>query len=154
MRNQSFRPLIGAGVELDSCIALAFDLLLNPGEYFRIHRLRAGVSTPQAPANRSKEKQRIGRYDQQDGKEKHVLRPEDHPQDIKLALGQIEQHSLPSVPGQPTQAVIDELGNPDQRPAPGGEDAAYGPRVNLLVNFVKAFLDELGDTVLHQFRRG
>jgi hypothetical protein len=49
--------------------------------------------------------QRVGRNDQQDGKEKHILRPEDHPEDVKLALDQIEQHRLPPVPGQPAQAV-------------------------------------------------
>jgi hypothetical protein len=89
-RQQRPRPVLGRAqpelprahrrrIELDSGVALAFDLLLDPGEYFRVHRLRAGVSAPQAPANGGKEEQRIGRNDQQDGKEKHVLRPEDHP---------------------------------------------------------------------------
>lgn len=43
----------------------------------------------------------------------------------------IEQHRLPTVPGQPAQAVENNLGQPDENPAPARVGATDRARVNL-----------------------
>jgi hypothetical protein len=141
-RRRNFARTHRRRIQLDSGVALAFDLLLDPGKDFGVHRLRTGVSAPQSSAHGGEQEQRVRGNDQQNGKEKHILRPEDQAEYVELAFDQIEQHGLAPVPGQPADAVEDQLGYPDQCPTPGREDAADGPGMHLLVNFVKALLVE------------
>jgi hypothetical protein len=124
-------------VELDPGVALAFDLLLDPREDFRINGLRAGIAAEQAAADRCEQEQRIGGNDQQDGQVEHILRPEHQAEDVELALDEIEQHGLAVIPGQPAEAVEDRLRDPDQCPPPFGEHALYRADVDLPVALVK-----------------
>src|SRR5208283_2892192 len=108
-------------VETDSRQAIAFDLALDPGEDFRVHRLRTGVAAPQPAGDRGEEEERQGAQDQQHAQVDDVLRPEDEAEDVELARGKIEQDRLAPVPGKPWQPVIDRLGQKHQPPAPAGE---------------------------------
>ncbi len=127
-------------VEAHARQALALDLALDPQEDLGVDGLRAGVAAPQAAGDRGEQEQRVGGDDQQHRQVDHVLRPEHQPEDVELARGDVEQHRLPVVPGEPGQAVEEDLRRPHQRPAPVGEHAGDRPRVDLLADLVEADL--------------
>ena len=104
--------------------------------------MNSRLSAPQSSAHGGEQEQGVRRNDQQNGKEEHILWPEDQAEYVELAFDKIEQHGLAPVPGQPADAVEDQLGYPYQCPTPGREDAADGPGMHLLVDFVKALLVE------------
>src|SRR5699024_4738666 len=65
------------------------------------------------------------------------LRPQDHPEQIELASGQIEQNGLTAVPLQPGQAIKNQLGQHHHDDAPVVERALDAPRMNLAANVGK-----------------
>ena len=125
------------GIELHARISAAFDLLLDPHEDLGVDGLRASIAAEQAPADGGEQEQGVGGDDKEDRQVKDILRPEDQAENVKLALGQFEQHCLASVPGQPAEAVEYRLGNPDEGPAPGREPAADGAHMDILARLVE-----------------
>ena len=64
-----------------------------------------GVAAPHAAEQRREEEQGQGGDDQQHREVEEVLRPQREAQQVKLARGQVEQHRLTVVPGQPRHDV-------------------------------------------------
>src|SRR5574343_902291 len=126
-------------VELHALGAIAFDHALKPHGDLGVHRLRAGVAAPQTPCHRGEQEQRVCRDHQQRRQVDQVLRIEDQSENVEAARGQLEQHRLTVIPLQPGAEVEDDLGEPDERPAPLDEQAGDGPRVDLLGLLVERY---------------
>ena len=124
-------------VELHAGVAVAFDQVLDPHVHLGVHRLRAGVAAEQAPGDGGDQEQRVSRDDQQRSEVDHVLRPEDHAEDVELAFDQVEEDGLAPVPFEPQAAVEEDLGEQHQRNAPVVEKAAHALGVDFLAFLVK-----------------
>ncbi len=127
---------IGA-VEADACQSVALDLALDPHENFGVHRLRAGIAAKQSPSDGREQKQTVGRDDQQQSEEDHVLRPQNHAEEVELPGGQIEQHGLTAIPLQPGQAVEQRLGEHHHEHPPVIEPTGDGAGVDFFANLVQ-----------------
>ena len=127
----------GLRVKLHSRRPFALELPLDPHEYFRIDRLRTGVTTEEPTPDSRHEKQRVGRNDQQDSQINRILRPEHHTENIKLPLDKVEEDGLAAVPVAPAQAIKQGLGKANHDPAPIIENSFYTTRVNRLVLLIQ-----------------
>ena len=116
--------------------AVAFDLALDPHENLGIHGLRTGIAAPQPPGHGGEQKQRQRRYHQEPGEIDEILRPEDHAEDVELARHQVEQHRLAPVPNEPGTAVVNQLRENHQRPAPARKPPAYRARINFPADLI------------------
>jgi hypothetical protein len=105
--------------------AVAFNFVFYPQKYFAVHRLRAGITAPQAPRHRSEQKQAQGGNDQQAREVNKVLRIQDQAEDVKTTRTQIKQHGLTCTPLQPRQTVKNELRQRDKKPAPIGKHTLH-----------------------------
>jgi len=91
--------------------AVALETLLDPHEDLGVHRLRAGVATPQPPGDRGEQEQRAGRDHQHRGEKDEVLRIEHQCADVEAPRREVEQHQLAAVKREPGQAVEQRLGD-------------------------------------------
>jgi hypothetical protein len=127
-------------IEFHAGRTVAFDAPLYPHEYFRVDRLRARIAAPDASGDGGHKKETQRTDDQQQGQIDHILRPEHEPENVELALKQIEQHGLAAIPWQPGQTVEDHLRDPDHGPPEGVETPLDAPRLNLLARRVEVTL--------------
>ena len=135
-----------AGIALHACAALALDAPLDPHEDLAVHRLRAGVAAPQAPADGGDEEKAERRQHQEPGEVDEVLRVEHELEDVEAPGRELEQHRLPPVQRDPWQAVEDQLRQPHHRPAPVREPAVHRTRVDRLLLLVERHpLARIGD---------
>jgi hypothetical protein len=118
-------------VEPHASDAVALDHALDPHEDLGVDGLRAAVAAPQPPGHGGEQEQRQRRQHQQRGEVDQVLRIQQQAEDVEALSLDIEQHRLAPAPLQPGHAVEEELGEPDEDPAPGGEPALDRARVDL-----------------------
>jgi hypothetical protein len=99
--------------------------------------LRTGVAAPKASTDCGEQEQRQRADEQQAGQVDEVLRIQHGAEQIKATLNDVEQHCGALVPGEPGQAVEDQLRDPDHRPAPACEQATDCAWINLASNLVE-----------------
>ena len=96
-------------IETDAGNAVAFDLALDPHEDFGVDGLWTGIAAKQPACDRRKKEKPQRRDNQQQREEDHILRPENHAEDVKLASAQIKKNSLTATPLNPGQPVENRL---------------------------------------------
>src|SRR5574337_221294 len=96
-------------VQLHALVAVTLDLHLDPLKDLGIDRLGTSVAAPQSSGDRGEEEQRIRGDDEKNGQKEHVLRPEHPTKNVELALRQMEQEGLSTIPLEPRQAVEKDL---------------------------------------------
>jgi hypothetical protein len=127
-------------------------MALDPQEHLGVDGLRAGVPAPQPTGHRREEEQRQRRDHQQRGQVDEVLWLQHQAEHEEAPFAQVEQHRLAVVPLQPRQAVEHGLCQQDHQPAPGGEPAAHGARIDadlFLVGRKQPFATVLGQDGYH-----
>ena len=131
-------------VEPDARRAVTLQVVLDPHEDLGVDGLRAGVAAPEPAGDRGEQEQAVGREDEQPRQVDEVLRVQHQVEDVEAPARQVEEHRRAVVPGQPRQAVEDELRRPDERPAPGREPAVHRARVDRRLGSVHRHHRRLG----------
>src|SRR5690606_27858135 len=91
----------GRGIELDALATVALGDLLDAHEDPGPYALRAGVAAPNAAGQHGDEEQAEGSDDQDGRKQDEILRPEGRAEDMELAVVQVPEHGLATIPVDP-----------------------------------------------------
>ena len=126
-----------AAVQAQARTAVALQPALDPHEDLGVHRLWAAEATPQAPGHGGEQEQRQGADDEQRRQVDEVLRVQQPAEDVETPLLQIEQQGLAPMDLQPGHDVEEQLRGPHQGPAPAGEQALDGTRLDLGARLVE-----------------
>src|SRR5574343_106096 len=136
-----FQPELTCGqrplVQLHACRTIALDLVLHPHEYFGIDGLRTRIAAEQATGNSREQEQGVSGNDQQQGQVENILRPQDQAKQIELALDQMQQNRLTTIPVKPGRSVKQNLSEPHQHPTPGIPPPLDFADIDFLVLLVK-----------------
>ena len=134
----------GGLIEFHPRGAIALDHPLHPHEHFGVDRLRAGIAAPQSSGHCGEEKKRKGRDNQEPCQVDEVLGIQDQTKQEKPAILKREEYRRAVTPGQPGQAIKENLRGPDQGPAPAREPTRHRARIDLAANFKERLFDALG----------
>jgi hypothetical protein len=104
--------------------------------------LRAEIAAPDAAAHRIHQEQRKGGDNQESGKIVDLLRPQLDEEEIKAAVGQVNQHRLvrraqAAVPAHERQQVVDPEAERHQAPFDAAEGSGDALRIDLLLRDIK-----------------
>src|SRR5690606_15199260 len=103
--------VIRAAVELYTRIAVALNGALNNQKKVNPDGLRAGIAAPCATSSRCHQEESEPRHNKQAGNIVKFLRPDFDKEEIKAAVGDIDENSLirrklTTIPAQPRREVI------------------------------------------------
>ena len=127
----------GRLVQRDALMALAFGDLFGPHEDRRPDGLRTGVAAPYPPQQIGDEEQGEGGDGQRPHQQHEVLWPQGQPEDVELALGQIEQNGLMAVDLQPGRQKVAKQQGPAGVLPDGLEQAFHLADVDLFLLLIE-----------------